>query len=313
VLDLDSTGTYRARIYQYTSNSQLILMDTIYPGKKTNDGKGMDKIPFIFINPVDISPDMHRSPILDLVDLNISHFQTSADYKNALHTVSQPTAVISGLPEDDATSFQLGGPQLWRLPEGARAEFLEMRSDGLSASERALAAEEAQMREIGAHMLSSASSGPETAAAARIRQHGTTSVLSSIAGTVSTGLQMALQIACDWDRIEGKCNVELNQDFVDGAMEPQMLSELNRTVDSKLMTIRNYLWNLQRAEMMEPGKTLDELVDELEQETPHISSLAGMPKVAIPQALEKPVPGQRVERSKAGNVVVPAKAPQVTQ
>ena len=92
-----------------------------------------------------------------------------------------------------------------------------------------------------------------------------------------------------------------------------MLAELNRTVDSGLMTKRNYLWNMQRAEMVEPGQTLDELENDLEQEKPHISSLVGMPKAAIPQAPQKPVPGQGVERSKAGNVVVPARAPQVTQ
>jgi hypothetical protein len=267
VLDLDS-GTYRARTFEQRDSGEYVLSETIYPGKASTSGVGMRKIPFVFINPVDTSPNVHRSPILDLVDLNISHFRTSADYENALHVLSVPLAVITGLPEDSTTPIRLDGPTVLRLPADCSASYLEMTADGIAGTERALAAKEEQMREIGAQMLSSASDGPETAAAARIRQHSQTSVLSSIAGSVSIGLQAALSLACGWDGIDGDCEVELNQDYMDSTMPPQMLAELTRTVDSGHMTQRDYIWNLLRGELLEPGRSVEEVIAEMEKQRP---------------------------------------------
>jgi hypothetical protein len=233
----------------------------------------MNRIPFLIVNSVDVSPDMHRPPILDLVDLNLSHFRTSADYENALHVLSQPTAVITGLPEEHPAKFQIGGPQIWRLPEGASAAYLEMQSDGIQGTERALASKEQQMREIGAQMLSSIADSPETATSLRIRQHSQTSVLSSIAGTCSSGLEAALQMALDWDGITGEAEVELNQDFLEAMLDPQMLAELTRTVDAGFMTDEDFVWNLIRGEMVRPGQTPEEIVEKMRTRAPSLRSM----------------------------------------
>jgi hypothetical protein len=290
VLDLEN-GVYRARTFEPTGSGDFVETDKVYPGRGAS-WSGINKIPFVIINPVDVSPDMHRPPILDLVDLNLSHFRTSADYESALHVLAQPTAVITGLPEENQTKFQIGGPQIWRLPEGATAAYMEMRADGLSGSERALAMKVEAMREIGAQMLSSAADGPETATSARIRQHSQTSVLSSIAGTCSTGLQRALQIALDWDSITGEAEVELNQDYLESIMAPDMLRELTVTHREGLLTKRDYVYNLQRGELLQPGRNIDEIIDEMEQEPP---VLVGRPNgfILAKEASEADQPPQR--------------------
>jgi hypothetical protein len=93
LLELNPEGFYQTRTFEQTPSGIFVAGDPVMPGKKP-----LRKIPFFFINPLDLSPDIHRSPIQDLVDLNLDHFRYSADRASALHIVSVPRCVFSGLP-----------------------------------------------------------------------------------------------------------------------------------------------------------------------------------------------------------------------
>jgi hypothetical protein len=269
VLQLDEQGRYRVRLYDQSANGDFYMSDEQYP--RTGSGTGqnyLNKLPFVFINPVDLGPDVYRSPILDLVDANLAHFQLEAEYRNALHYSAHPTLVISGWPDGEPGVFRLGGNNALVLPEGCTAHILEFHGHGLEPLEHALAAQIDKIAEVGARLVQNSATGPETAEAARIRQHSQTSVISSIARTASDGIQSALDTACKWALAEGKVSFEFNQDYIDVMISPQMLAEIVRTTREGLMTRRDAVWNMVRGEITEPGKTVDQIVDALETETP---------------------------------------------
>jgi hypothetical protein len=163
---------------------------------------------------------------------------------------------------------------MWLLPEGCKAEILEFKGHGLQPIENAIAAKERNIAELGARLVQNASTGPETAEAARIRQHSQTSVVSSIARTVSDGLRLALEIACNWAMADGKVAFELNQDYLDATIAPQMISELIHAHQAGLMSKRDVVLNLLKGELLDPTKTVDQHVGDLEQESPTLTGVA---------------------------------------
>jgi hypothetical protein len=270
VLELDGESNYRVRLYeQGTDGGEYYLASEFYPTTgSTNGQRYLNRIPFVCINPIDLSMEVRRPPLLDLVDANLSLFLLESEYSTALYYSAQPTPVITGWREDLPATFRFGGGNMWMLPEGCTASILEFKGHGLEPLERALAGKVDSIADLGARLLQNAASGPETAEAARIRQHSQTSVVSSIARTVSDGLQASLEIACKGAMAEGKISFELNQDYIDVMMAPQMLAEIVRTKQAGLMTTKDAVYNIVRGELTEPGRTVDQIVDELQSETP---------------------------------------------
>ena len=291
LLELNEQGYYQVRTFEQMPNGNFIAGDPVIPGKKP-----LRRIPFYFLSPIDLSPDIKRAPIQDLVDLNLDHFRVSADHASALHVVSVPNRVFIGLPDDVANNFNAEGPQNMFLPPDSSVEYLEMKADGISGNERALAAIEAQMNKIGVDLLSDATRGPETAAAARIRQHSQTSVLSSIAGTMSIGLQAILTECLRWDAIDGDCNVELNQDYLDAGADQALLGELNRMERENQISPKTYFWNLKRMELLPPELSFEEFVDERESTPPKLM----IGSAAAAEATGRAGPAQRHRPAGAG-------------
>jgi hypothetical protein len=291
LLELNAQGYYQVRTFEQRPGGEFVAGPPVIPGKTP-----LRRIPFFFMNPLDLSTDIHRAPIQDLVDLNLDHFRFSADHASALHVVSVPQRVFIGLPEDLAHNFNSAGPQNIYLPPDSSVEYLEMKADGISGNERALAAIENQMREIGVDLLSDARRGPETASAARIHQHSRTSMLSNIAGTMSIGLQAVLTECLRWDVITGKCNVELNQKYDDAGADQAILGELNRMHRDGQISDETYYYNLKRMELLPPELTFEEYLGQRETQKP---TLLGSPMALRQQPVAPVAPngsGQAVPR-----------------
>ncbi len=312
VLELDPQERYRVRIYDQKDSGDFYLADEGYPRTGNSADRYLHRIPLVFISPVDLSPAVQRPPILDLVDSNIAHFLLQSEYANALFWGAQPTLVITGLPEDAPTKLRIGSGNSLMLPEGCSAEILEFHGHGLTPLEHALAANVDEIAELGARLAQNTATGPETAEAARIRQYSQTSVISSIARTVSDGIQSALDIACRWAQAEGKVSVELNQDYLDVVMAPQMLAEIVRTTREGLMTKRDAVWNMQRGELLQPGRSVEQILNELDEEPPVLigrgNPFQPVQQTAMPPANGRADVGQVVNR-KNGKVEVTPKVP----
>ena len=221
VLDLDGEGLYRQRLFRFADGVWRQQGPDIQP---LMSGRPMTFIPFIFLGPKDNRVAPAKPPLLDLANLNLSHYRSSADFEHGAHFTGLPTPVVTGHRLDEDAVLAIGAGEAWVLPSSdAKAFFLEFSGQGLGALERSLERKEAQMAAIGARMLAPEKRAAEAAETLAIRRGGENSVLAALAQSAAQGLTRALEILRDWTGLQGRVAFELNRDYLPLAMTAEQL------------------------------------------------------------------------------------------
>jgi hypothetical protein len=272
VLDLFN-GAYRVRVFRIDDKGEdEQIGGDIFP---VMSGKPLDFIPFFFLGVDDTTPQLDLPPLLDLVDLNLDHSRMSADHKHGLHFTGLPTGVITGYrPENEGDKLYVGAAHFLVLPDPqAKASFLEYTGQGLSAIVEELERTEAQMAILGARLLTAEKKATETAQTAQIHRAGESSVLSSIASTISRALTQALTLFSKWAGSDNECTVELNQEFLPPEMTPQELSALVSAWQTGAISMQVLFSCLQKAELIASDLTLEEMQGQIGSEGPRMPDM----------------------------------------
>lgn len=264
IVNEDESFVYRVRIFRIDDDSkeQQQVGSDLFP---LMNGKPLAYIPFYFIGVDDTTPDVDEPPLIDLVDLNLAHYRTGADYAHGLHFTGLPTAVVSGYsPEDKADKLYIGSQSAWTFPDPqARASFLEFTGTGLNAIKEALQEYKQEMAILGARLLTAEKKDAETAQVAQIHRAGESSVLSAIAQTISIGLTKALNMFCEWAGQPGKWSVELNRDFMPAGLDAQQLTALVGAWQQGAFSQQVLFENLQKADIIASPLTLEEMQEQI--------------------------------------------------
>lgn len=234
-------------------------------------GRMLTSIPFIFLAPTSISPAIAKPPLLDLVDVNISHYRTMADLEHGRHRVAVPTPWVSGF---DTKSGPLLLGEALLLGEGGNAGMLEFTGQGLGALERADQQKRHMMAVLGARLLEeqgTKSNVSETAAAVGMRHAGEQATLKTLAQALETGLTLALQWHSWWVGTEEtpadtRAMFELNKDFSTLRMPPEELRALVEALQAKAMSPETFYHNLEEGGLARPGVTFEEEEKDIEPE-----------------------------------------------
>ena len=146
-------------------------------------------------------PHVDKLPLADIIAVNLDHYRLNADYKHGLHFTALPTAWLSGFdPEKD---FKIGSSTAWvSNVQGATAGFLEFTGQGLTTFERAMDRDERLMAILGSRMLEAPKRVGETAEAIELRQSGESSVLMTLALSVSDSVSQVLRWVYWWNSTE---------------------------------------------------------------------------------------------------------------
>lgn len=278
VLDLDEeTGSYRQRLFlDNTLNNNFTLLSEIYP---TKNGENLKFIPFFIVSANGLENDIKKPPILDLVNVNISHYRSTADLEHGAHFTALPTAVITGhSPEKDSDPKKIGAATAWILSEqDAKVSFLEFTGTGLNALEKRIDKKEQQMATLGARMLASEKASSETYETHLIKRQGENSALSSIAQSVSDAILSALTVAADWSGYGDLANMEytINKDFIPKKMSSVDLLALLQTYQSGALPFEEFVRNLQEGEIIDSEKTPEEIRNAIDLEAPNLSLSSG--------------------------------------
>jgi len=223
-------------------------------------GEPLDYIPFQFFGPSALTPAIEKPPLLDLVEVNLSHYRTSADHEHGAHLTSLPTPWVSGVELDG--DLPIGSSRAWVLPEpNARAGMLEYTGDGLGSIERLSAAKQERMAALGARIIEQQRKSPETAEALRIRSSAEYSVLSTMATTFDQGLNQVMRWHAWWagiDDVGNDVSFSLNKDFFDTRLDSKEAQVLVAAWQAGALSHDTLFWNLQQGEWIEPGRTLPE-------------------------------------------------------
>ena len=244
---------------QSTKPDKLTFIERIVP--KMTGGRLWREIPFVFVNSTDTDPCPSEPPLLDLVNVNLSHYRTSADLEHGRHWTALPTPWFAG--------FKFAGPV--KIGSGichttddpsAHAGMLEFTGAGLGHLKEAIAEKERQMAALGSRLLEPQKAAQEAAEAIRLRTAGEQSALALISKTLSNAWTQVLHWLWTWtqtsDAGADKIVCTLNTDFGISGLDSAQMTSMMAAVQGGLMSFDTWFFNLQRAEVIPDDVTVED-------------------------------------------------------
>lgn len=192
-----------------------------------------------------------ESPLIDIADLNIQHWQVSSDMFSVLHTASVPILTITGVERnDDGTApVTIGSKNALTLPEGADAKYTEHTGKAVEAGANAIGDIEEQMRLLGAEMLVK-KPGQATATQATLDTSQQRSELQAITSVFEDVLDQTIAMMAE----VGKSNVQLGsmqvyKDFLLAADDSVQEALLFSITTAGLLSPQSFYEQMQRRDV----------------------------------------------------------------
>ena len=191
-------------------------------------GRRLDRIPFVFANAADISPDVQKPPLLALANLCLAIYRGEADYRHALFMQAQSTLFLKGFHLDDPPMMGAGNYIHTESPD-ASGSFLEISGNGLQEMRSAQNDLHAAAKEMGLSLDGFRSD--ESGESLKTRMEVKTSLMRTIAGTSASAIRFLLESAAEWCGADPKQIVfRPNMDFCEGGVAA---SEVRSLWDAK--------------------------------------------------------------------------------
>ena len=259
-------GVYVQQIYR----EEVQFGEDIIP---LMNGRTLNFIPFV----CDFS--ITKPPILDLANVNLSHFRTEVDREHGAHYTAIPTPMFAGFTFGEGESFRLGATGGYNTSNpDATWGFLEFEGAGLSTLKEIKEEKEKQLVILGAKFLDSEKSGVEAEGTVKIRRSGETSVLALHAMKCSRMAQRIIEIMRDWMGVSGDVEIEVNTDYTEAGMSAQDILALFQVMQGGGISQQTFFYNMKHGEMYPEDTTFEE-----EQERINAQSIGTLPAPTVPQ------------------------------
>ena len=273
---------YDVRPLNEFGEEQIEQMRVIYPGRydlytlgqevvefSETGGYSLDEIPLVPIYSNCRGLLISQPPLLDIANLNITHYQRQADLIHALHIAAMPTLVLEGW-DDTTGNATMGVNYAIAMQPGNKAYYVQADATSFDAQMAELQSLESQMSTLGVTKLFGQKFVAESAEAKRIDQAQSNSVLSIISQELESALNQAFAFAAQYVGMEPP-EITIDRDFdyyrligQDVAVLTQ-LNEMGKISDSMLLEI------LRRGEVLPDNINIE---DELEANTTNALELA---------------------------------------
>ena len=263
VYSLDENGYCKVRLIN--ENDEL-LEPEIYP---MMNGKNLDFIPFIPINAEDVSIEPVNPPLLDIGNINLSHWYLSVERRNALHYVGFPSIYGTGIQkrQDDEIKLGAGTINIFDNPQ-AKLEFLQLSADGMGSVEKALEEKKQAMLALGARLLAPESSSQISENTMQMKTAGSRAVIIQLADTISRGIEKALTIMAMWLNDSGNIVFKLNTDYNLSEMDSQTIGAIINANQVGLLRKEDVFNSFKKGEIIGDSVTLEEWLNGLETQSP---------------------------------------------
>jgi hypothetical protein len=227
-------------------------------------GKPLPYIPFWFIGPYGNRPSLQKSPMLDIANVTIDHYQVSADWRQALHMLAQPTPYIVGDIDEKQIPKRIGAGAFWVLPSTVqRVDMLEYSGVGVSSLEAALDKIENTAAGLGAKLIHRGRQ-PETAEAVRTKARDELSVVETTVMSTEDAYRGLLRTVAEWLGLDpSTVGFGMDRDFIEERIDSGMLAALIKACfDDKAISRPVYHANLQRGGIVPTSRSIeDEIAD----------------------------------------------------
>jgi hypothetical protein len=228
---LPTSPLTQVRIHEYTTQpqgdfgeTQVEQMRVIYPGSYDlyiqgqksfilhESGKfTLPEIPLVPIYANRLGMLRSQPPLLDIANLNITHYQRQADLIHALHVAAMPILILEGF-DMDTNEVSVGVNYALSMPPGNKAYYVQSDASSFAAQAEEIKAIETQMSTLGITKLFGQKFVSESADSKRIDQAQSNSVLAVLSMEVCAGLKRAFEMASQYVGIEPP-EIYLDRDF----------------------------------------------------------------------------------------------------
>lgn len=299
VLNLTINGeirTYSQSIYRKDGDKWTIVK-SIIPTRSSNP---LPFIPFIFLGPTTIQPAVEDSPILDLVEVNLSHYRTSADLEHGLHWTACPTPWAAGITLPGGEKLKIGSGEAWVFPDAnGKAGMLEFTGAGLGALAAADEKKRKMMSALGARLLEDSISS-ESTLGIKMRASGEHASLRTIVQQLELALTWCAKVHAWWlstsaSPEDEKAVITVNKDFIVGQLAPEQVNALIALLQAEAISYATFYEKLMQGEMTREG------VD-AEMELKDIDTMAGRFKLVPVAPTDPNNPDKKPEDKKSAPV-----------
>jgi len=204
-----------------------------------------------------------QPPLLDIANLNITHYQRQADLIHALHIAAMPTLVLEGW-DDTTGSATMGVNYAIAMQPGNKAYYVQADATSFDAQMNELQSLESQMSTLGVTKLFGQKFVAESAEAKRIDQAQSNSVLSIISQELESALNQAFGFAAQYVGVEPP-EIHIDRDFDYYRLIGQdvsvlaQLNQMGKISDAMLLEI------LRRGEILPDTVNVEEEMEAMEQ------------------------------------------------
>ncbi|MCK5496029.1 MAG: DUF4055 domain-containing protein [Hyphomicrobiaceae bacterium] len=232
-------------------------------------GNTLERIPFVFINDADHTPELGDVPLLGLARLALTIYRGDADYRQALFMQGQDTLVVIGEnidPDDPDQQLIVGSGAHINIPNAeGDAKFIGTDSQGLPEMRESQMNDFQRAAMYGLQMMSTGA-GAEAAETLKIKVAARTATLVNIAETSAAGLESILKICAEWVGADPEeVSVEPNTDFIDEAMPAaELLGLMNAKSRGAPLSVRSIHAAMRRGDLT--ALTFEEEQEEIEGE-----------------------------------------------
>lgn len=251
-LHLDADGLYVCHIYDRGFGTAEVLGQPTKVVVPTNQGQRMDFIPFYVSNPLGLGLYDYKPPMLDIVNINISHYRTSADLEHGRHFTGLPTPYVTG--GESTNPLHVGSTTAWIIPnENSEVGYLEFTGQGLQSLEKALAEKQSQLASLSARLIDGQSRGSEAAETVKLRYTSETASLKTVVRAVQALLNRVYKAHAIMNSLDPNAvKLALNMDFLDERIQGKNLDSLVEAYLKGGISEETLLFNLRRGDVLPP-------------------------------------------------------------
>lgn len=263
VLILDG-GIYKQRVYTVLGSEG----NPSFVGREytevipTRNGTPFNFIPMVVFGPLSPTPEVQKSPVFDIVTLNIAHYRTSAQLEHGRFYTALPVYYVPVSPNTESAEYHVGPSVVWEVASGERPGILEYYGTGLGSLTTSLTEKEEHIAQLGGRIMGIR---PQATAESdnifRMKQANEMSILLNITESLSLGLTQILTWYLEWQRVSFKdLKVKLNQDFKALQIAARELRALALLYQEGILPVQAVYESLQAAEFIPEDWTLEDFL-----------------------------------------------------
>ena len=218
-----------------------------------------DKIPFAVAYSNRVGYFESRSPLYDIAELNLKHYQIQSDLDNILHISSVPLLAVFGYPNAD--EITTGPSEALSLPPESRMEYISPSGDSYDSQFKRLDDIKEQINTLSLAAVLGQKLVGESAEAKRIDRSQNDSTMMVIAQQMQDLIDNCLKFHSEYLNEPNAGSSFVNRDFVTARLEPQEIQSLLALFTAGTISQETLLTQLSSGEILGDDFDVEEEVE----------------------------------------------------